>query len=132
MKSLRVQPTECIACRNCELACAFYHSGAPTPIGPHVVQVQTFQTVALPQTCLQCDDAACVQACPTLAITRNKKTGALEVNDRCIGCRACSHACPFGAMYFDQENRVALKCDLCKGNPTCAAFCPTKALTWTE
>jgi len=133
VKRLLVRPTECTHCRNCELACAFYHSGAPTPIGPRVIEVRRIRSVPVPLTCLQCDDAACVAACPADAIRRSEATGALEVKQhRCIGCKACIHACPFGAMYFRDETHVALKCDLCKGNPTCAAFCPTDALRWAE
>ena len=130
MKRLQVRPTECTHCRNCELACAFYHSGAPTPIGPRVIEVQRVDTVPVPLTCLHCDDAACVKACPVEAITMNPVTNALEVNDRCFGCKACVAACPFGAMYFRDDQQVAIKCDLCQGNPTCAAFCPTEALVW--
>ena len=132
MKRLVVRPTECTHCRNCELACAFYHSGVPSPIGPHVIEVRRVRSVPVPLTCLQCDDAACVRSCPVDAIRRNEKTWALEVTDRCIGCRACEQACPFGAMYFREETHRALKCDLCQGRPTCAAFCPTDALRWAE
>lgn len=130
MKRLIVRPSECVMCRNCEMACSYYHSGTPSPIGPHVIEVREAKHVHVPLTCLQCDDAACVQTCPTGAIVRNEKTGALEVTDACIGCKACVYACPFGAMYFSQKTAHALKCDLCQGNPTCAAFCPTNALEW--
>jgi Fe-S-cluster-containing hydrogenase component 2 len=132
MKRLIVRPTECTHCRNCELACAFYHSGSPSPIGPRVIDVRRVNNVPVPLTCLQCDDAACVKACPVGAIVRNPETHALEVSDRCFGCQACVYACPFGAMYFRPDTQVAIKCDLCQGNPTCAAFCPTTALTWSE
>lgn len=132
MKRLVIRPTECVMCRNCEMACSYYHAGAPTPVGPHVIEVRRHQTVPVPLTCFQCDDAACVKACPVEAIERNPQTNALVVNNRCIGCKACVYACPFGAMYFWDDAATALKCDLCDGNPTCAAFCPTEALTWVE
>lgn len=133
MKRLIVNPAECTHCRNCELACSYYHAGSPTPIGPRVIEVRRVDSVPIPLTCLQCDDAACVKACPVAgALLRNPDTGAIEVTDACIGCKACVYACPFGAMYFSEKIHTALKCDLCGGDPSCAQFCPTDALVWAE
>jgi anaerobic carbon-monoxide dehydrogenase iron sulfur subunit len=126
---LMVIPKNCIGCRTCELACSFAHAAGKTlgfsRIRIHPVGPERFMQI----TCLQCLTAACVKACPTNAILRNPRTGAMEVNaERCVGCSLCEKACPFGHMHFDKESRRAVKCDLCGGNPACAAFCPKKAL----
>ena len=83
--------------------------------------------------CLQCDDAACQKVCPTEALHRNLKIGAIEVNtDKCVTCKMCTVVCPFGNIHFDPGNDEIVKCDVCEGDPACAKFCPTRALEWSE
>jgi Fe-S-cluster-containing dehydrogenase component len=85
----------------------------------------------IPILCLQCEDAACVQACPVEALVRNERTGAIEVReDRCIQCLACVPACPFGNIAVDPSTEMVVKCDLCGGDPMCAKFCPEGALSF--
>lgn len=49
--------------------------------------------------------SACVEACPTGAITRN---GALQIDlGRCLFCPECSAACPEGAIEFSRQYRLA-------------------------
>jgi anaerobic carbon-monoxide dehydrogenase iron sulfur subunit len=133
-KKLTVTPDRCTACRTCELACAFRHSAAA--VQPQATRITAHVIVPdkdnVPLMCLQCDDAACVKACPVEALVRNLDTGAIEVlEQRCVGCQQCVAACPFGQMRFDSSSTKAFKCDLCGGdNPSCAAFCPTRALVW--
>jgi len=84
--------------------------------------------------CLHCEDAPCLLACPTGAITREPATRAVTVNeDLCIGCHSCSIACPFGVPRFGHTG-VMQKCDLCTVRlehglePACVRACPTGAL----
>lgn len=132
-KMLTVTPSRCIGCRTCEVACAFRHSHDGIP-GRSRVQVRAVAPeVHLPLLCLQCDDAACVKACPVHALWRNLETGAIEVQeDRCIRCNACVPACPFGNMAVESPERPVVKCDLCGGDPACAQFCPTHTLEYVE
>lgn len=84
-----------------------------------------------PVVCLQCDTAACVEVCPTKALTRDEATGAVVVrDDRCVRCRTCVYACPFGNVAFDETSDKVIKCDLCRGEPRCAQFCPTQSLQY--
>ncbi|MBI4702553.1 MAG: 4Fe-4S dicluster domain-containing protein [Deltaproteobacteria bacterium] len=133
-RRLYVTPSRCTACRTCELACAFRHSGAAVSaqaarISAHVVVPEKSN---VPMVCLQCEEAACVKVCPTAALARHEGTGAIAVaQDKCVGCRQCVAACPFGQARFDEARLKAYKCDLCGGvDPACAAFCPTRALVW--
>lgn len=132
-KMLTITPNRCIGCRTCEVACAFRHTTGDE-LGRSRVQVRTVgKDVYMPILCLQCDEAACVKACPVFALWRNEKTGAIEVKvDRCIRCNACVMACPFGNLYVESPKKAVVKCDLCGGAPACAMFCPTKTLEYVE
>ena len=73
-------------------------------------------------------------ACPTGAITRDKKTQAVITNrELCIGCHSCALACPFGVPRYDLENKMQ-KCNLCTERvevglqPACVKVCPFEAL----
>ena len=69
-KTLTITPSRCIACRTCELACAFQHAANGRP---GISRIRAFmfgegrnQIV----TCFQCDEAACVKVCQVEALAR--------------------------------------------------------------
>ena len=132
-KRLFVTPERCIGCRSCEIACSFAHSPALGRPGLSRIRAYTMTPEThVPVTCLQCQDAACVKVCPTAALVRCTKTGAIEVvTERCIGCMMCTQACPFGNIHVEPATNEIVKCDVCGGDPACAKFCPTAALEWT-
>lgn len=129
---LRVIATQCNGCGNCEMACAFVHAAGAGPGRPRINVVRGLPSRpggGTPVVCLQCDDAACVAACPAGALARNDATGAIELHEpRCVRCGSCVGACPFGNALWDVDRRLVVKCDLCGGDPWCARFCPTGAL----
>ena len=131
-KTLIITPNRCTACRTCELACSFKHQDKFGPGQPRIKAYLKGEGRNMVLTCFQCDDAACLKACPVQALTRDEITAAIEVDEnRCIRCGACVAACPFGHMELDRHSYIALKCDLCRGDfPACAAFCPTKTLEY--
>ncbi len=140
-KRLFITPDRCIGCRSCEIACAFAHATALGQPGlPRIRAYSMTPEFHVTVVCLQCENAACVQVCPTTALVRSDETGAIEVlTDRCIGCGMCLVACPFGNIHQEDAPRVKdgthphgtiVKCDLCEGDPACAKFCPTAALEW--
>jgi 2-oxoacid:acceptor oxidoreductase delta subunit (pyruvate/2-ketoisovalerate family) len=52
--------------------------------------------------CLSCD--LCRYFCPDLCITRNEKTGHIEIDyDYCKGCGICAFICPKGAITMVRE-----------------------------
>jgi Fe-S-cluster-containing hydrogenase component 2 len=82
---------------------------------------------------MQCEDAPCVNVCPTKALSRNFQSGAIVVSaEKCIGCKLCTTVCPYGAVVFEPSKKCVIKCDLCDGEPTCVKFCSTGALTYEE
>lgn len=133
-KRLIVTPGRCIGCRSCELACSFSH--AKRPGEPAVSRIKTHiysDDLSLVVVCLQCDDAACINACPVGALALNEKTGAVDYDTkRCIKCGMCEIACPFGNITIPPDTLEVIKCDLCQGDPVCAKFCPTKALEFAR
>jgi carbon-monoxide dehydrogenase iron sulfur subunit len=91
--------------------------------------------VSLSVRCQQCDDAPCVQACLTGALSRDPESRLVNVDeDKCIGCWTCLLVCPLGAIKPDIEQRRVFKCDLCQGEevPVCVANCPNEALVYVE
>jgi 2-oxoacid:acceptor oxidoreductase delta subunit (pyruvate/2-ketoisovalerate family) len=52
--------------------------------------------------CRSCD--LCRYFCPDLCITRNEKTGHIEIDyDFCKGCGICAFICPKGAISMARE-----------------------------
>ena len=124
----------CTGCRQCELACAWVQTGMFQPTRS-LMRVLIFDEEAAyaPYTCVQCDEAWCMNACPVNAIVVDRQTGAKRIlSSLCIGCQLCTLACPFGAVFGEPQldGDLATKCDLCGGQPACVASCPTRAIQY--
>jgi len=144
VKKVYVKEEFCIGCRLCEVYCQLKHARSkdlvkafkresPPPL-PRI-RVDEKGVVSLSVRCQQCDDAPCVQACLTGALSRDPESRLVNVDeDKCIGCWTCLLACPLGAIKPDIEQRRVLKCDLCQGEeiPVCVANCPNEALVYVE
>nr|WP_275098571.1 4Fe-4S dicluster domain-containing protein [Sedimenticola hydrogenitrophicus] len=133
-RSLYISPDKCTGCLQCEMACSFEHEGTFNPAKSRI-KVFTFHSEGrfVPYTCTQCDEAWCMSACPTEAISLDAATGAKMVNDAlCVGCKVCTIACPFGTINYNSVTGKVIKCDLCGGDPACAKACPTQAITYID
>jgi len=51
---------------------------------------------------------ACVDACPTSAITMTEPLRQIDLG-RCLFCQDCVTACPTGAMHYSREHRLAAR-----------------------
>jgi formate dehydrogenase iron-sulfur subunit len=84
--------------------------------------------------CKHCQNAACLEVCPTQAITRTEFDTVLIQQDLCNGCRYCISACPYGVIGFNDQTGTAHKCTLCYDRlkadlqPACAKACPTESI----
>ena len=144
MKKIIAKQEACIGCGLCEVYCATAHSKTKDIIKAHNVEHpkpisrvrrDISKPVSFAIQCRHCDDAPCVTACLTGAMTKDPKTGEVSHNkDKCIGCWTCVMVCPYGAIKMDKQNRVVAKCDLCQGEkePACVANCPNEALVFVE
>jgi carbon-monoxide dehydrogenase iron sulfur subunit len=145
--------SKCTGCRTCETVCsAFNHSevvnekefaGLGNPYFSNIRVYPYNPDVDVPVTCLMCDDAPCLEACP---VETDPKTGhraiyregALPIlrNDleRCIGCGSCAEAClkkRVGAIIPNpQTHKPERMCTLCNGDPLCVKYCPYGALSY--
>ena len=77
-------------------------------------------------TCRQCEDPACGNACPQKAITTNAQGIRVVDTDKCIGCGACHEACPWHMPTVNPETGKSSKCIACGA---CVAGCPSGALS---
>lgn len=130
---------KCVGCRSCELACATEHSESkdlvhaikesPRPVRRLKAEATNGNIISLH--CQHCEDAPCVSACMSGALSKDKETGAtIHDKDKCVGCWMCVMVCPFGAIVKGIEERIAFKCDLCpdRDDYACVRACPTRAL----
>lgn len=132
LKYIEINSEKCTACRICELACSFHHHGEINPSKSRIkVNIFHEDFFFYPAVCNQCDDAWCVNICPNMALSKDRTTGVVSVDEtRCVGCRMCIQACPFGAMGYDSEKGISEKCDLCGGDPECVKTCFYGALAF--
>jgi Fe-S-cluster-containing dehydrogenase component len=141
-------PTRCVGCQRCELACTEFNDGRAQPSQARIKidRVLNFglegptggpgmhgtwgDGLVVQGVCRQCPHPVpCATACPQDAIQADPDTGARVVDpDRCVGCRLCQRACPWDMLTFDEERRQASKCFLCHGKPKCVEACPAAAL----
>lgn len=84
--------------------------------------------------CNNCEDAPCINACPTSAM--HLSDDGLVMIDRmlCLGCDYCKWTCPYDALHLDPSGGIMGKCDFCidllyEGrNPACVDACPMRAI----
>jgi len=115
---------KCSGCRRCEIVCSLHHEGR---IWPEASRIRVFMLVPgleVPHLCAQCDNPACVEACPVGAISIDEKLKRVVVDkDKCTGCGACVDACPGRVPHIHPTENYALICDLCDGDPQCVKAC---------
>jgi Fe-S-cluster-containing hydrogenase component 2 len=85
------------------------------------------QGYSVPCVCFQCPNAACMEACPAGAISRNEQDVVVVDREACTACGECAAACPYGMIELD-DGGLAYKCDYCGGDPACVRECYPGAL----
>lgn len=156
--------TLCIGCKACEVACKEWNNVADDGLNftgfsydntgavghsswRHVKFVETEAIVGIganspeapawsfsSDVCKHCENAGCLEACPTGAIVRTEFGGVFVQPDVCNGCSYCVVACPFGVVQRNEADGRAFKCTFCYDRqkvglkPACAQACPTESI----
>jgi len=112
--------------------------GLPTEFNLH--SEDPFRWVFLSDVCKHCEEAGCLEACPTGSIVRTEVGSVLVQNDVCNGCGYCVVSCPFGVIDRRPEPLPdaggAFKCTFCYDRqksgltPACAKVCPTESIVF--
>ena len=102
----------CVGCQACTVACKTENQSPRDAWYAPVIEWETgvFPDATLnylPTLCNHCEDAPCVTACPSGAITRRDDGIVIANEDICIGSRACMAACPYGAINFFEDSGTA-------------------------
>ena len=160
--------TLCIGCKACEVACkewndvpadGYVFSGAsydntlelghstwrhvkfverdPRPgFGGNAPQLMTWEFSS--DVCKHCENAGCLESCPTGSIVRTEFGGVYVQPDICNGCGYCVVNCPFGVIDRRPDDGRAFKCTFCYDRqkaglqPACAKACPTQSILFGD
>jgi Fe-S-cluster-containing hydrogenase component 2 len=145
-------PTKCIGCGRCELACTDFNDRKSSPslsrikvernvnFGPTGLYTREGGFgdwrggVIIQDFCKQCPHPVpCADACPNGAIVARPPINARVVDEeKCTGCGVCLNACPWEMITLDPEKNIATKCFLCDGRPKCVEACPAEALIYVS
>ncbi len=88
--------------------------------------------------CKHCENAGCLEACPTGSIVRTEFGGVYVQPDVCNGCGYCVVTCPFGVVDRRPDDGRAFKCTFCYDRqkfgeqPACAKACPTSSILFGD
>lgn len=98
----------CTGCGGCSLACKTENNTPDGMFWSNKIS-QTYGKYPnvnheyIPTQCNHCEDAPCVDVCPTAAMHRIDGGIVNHDPDICIGCKACAVACPYSAIFVNKE-----------------------------
>lgn len=166
-KAMLYDASRCTACRGCQVACKQWNDregwtySQTQNIGsyenPPDLSPQTwsrvrfiehedgdrFEWLYLMQGCFHCQQAACVEVCPSRALSHHPTLGVVTLDPAlCNGCGYCSQFCPFGIPRLDSDVLTgagkSFKCNFCQDRvtngdlPACVHTCTAGALSYGD
>lgn len=133
-----VDPTLCIHCRSCEIACRneFYEKGGEKWRWLKEVEAtEGMASYSISMSCNHCESPECFRVCPEGTYRKRKDGIVLHDSRRCGGCGDCVRACPFEAPRYSFDTGKVDKCNFCAHRideglkPACIEACPTGAIS---
>lgn len=128
---------KCINCKQCVKGCNDQNRLRPEEAYLHVEKI-SYEGVDYNKrvSCMHCQDAACVMACPTKTLYKGTNGLTYVDKSKCIGCGYCSQVCPYEIIKI--KNGKISKCVGCQtaieqGDiPRCVRACPVNALSFGQ
>jgi len=116
-------------------------AGKGLPGQPQIRESSKVKVDYVPRMCMHCDDAPCITACTSEAISK-RDDGLVWIDPKkCTGNKMCIEACPYGVIYFNQNYGISQKCTGCahlldRGwpikEPRCVDACYTGMIKFGE
>lgn len=154
MKTILIDPDQCIECRNCQNACKDEHCDndwspltARQSEGQFWIRIEEREVCSgtrvrmerVPILCQHCLEPACVASCPEDAIYRRDDGIVIIDPQACTGCGTCIEGCRYGVVFHNPSLGIAQKCTFCAhlldagwDRPRCVTACPTDALAFVD
>lgn len=136
---LVVNADRCVGCQRCEINCTLTNDGCCSSYISRVKVTRNLYSsrngnglytennwTYFPDTCRQCEDPACGNACPQGAIVAGEDGIRRVDQDKCVGCGACVQACPWHMPTVNPVTKKSSKCVMCGA---CVEGCPSGALS---
>lgn len=125
----------CTGCRMCELVCSLKNE--KTGINPEKSNIRIIDDnqkgIYTPASCQFCNEAKCIEACPSSAIAYDSLAGVICIDrEKCTGCGICADSCDYDVIFVNEKENTAVACDLCGGDPQCVKYCMPKALEFLK
>jgi len=103
-----IDQKKCVGCHACSVACKEAHGTPPGVRRSHVVKEikGTYPNVTrniVPMLCMHCENAPCVEVCPSGASQKREDGIVIIDKTKCIGCKSCMMACPYDARYYRED-----------------------------
>ncbi len=122
----------CLGCFTCMLTCAITNRKSHS-ISDSAIRVKSFGGLTgefVANKCYACTGSrACMEACPSGALSKRPGGGVLLDKTKCIGCRKCESACIVSAVFFNDDDKTPIICRHCG---VCVKFCPHQCLTMED
>ena len=142
--AMAVDTRTCVGCTACVIACKT-ENDLPDGYARNWITTEvrgTFpdlETQIRSERCNHCEDAPCVNACPTGSSYVGPGGIVLVDETKCSGCKACIAACPYDARFVDPRTGTVDKCTFCahrledgRTTTACQDVCPTGSIVFGD
>jgi molybdopterin-containing oxidoreductase family iron-sulfur binding subunit len=99
---------KCTGCGGCIITCKSENNvqdGAAwsNKISRTVGKFPNLRFDFMPILCNHCENAPCIQVCPTNAMHKGDGDIIMHNPKKCIGCKTCIASCPYKAIYYNKK-----------------------------